>query len=83
VAFRVAAITRDGALDALMLALRKIVPGAAANQMIRNDNVRHVEVRSDEAIPAVLDGETVDLGRVAIIDFVEAAFNALVPPHTA
>ena len=83
VAFRVAAITRDGALDALMLALRKIVPGAAANQMIRNDNVRHVEVRSDEAIPAVLDGETVDLGRVAIIDFVQVAFNALVPPHTA
>lgn len=82
-AFRIAAITRDGALDALMLALRKIVPGAAANQMIRNANVRHVEVRSDEPMPAVLDGETVDLGKVAIIDFVQAAFNALVPQHTA
>ena len=47
--------------------------------MIRSADVRHVEVRSDEPIPAVLDGETVDLGKVAIVDFVQAAFNALVP----
>ncbi len=79
VAFRVAVITRDGALDALMLALRKVIPGAAADQMIRSANVRHVEVRSDEPMSAVLDGETVDLGKVAIVDLVQAAFNALVP----
>lgn len=78
-AFRVAAITRDGALDALMLALRKVFPGAAADQMIHSTNVRHVEVRSDEPMPAVLDGETVDLGKVALVDFVQAAFTALVP----
>ena len=78
-AFRVAAITRDGALDALMLALQKVFAGAAADQTIHSANVRHVEVRSDEPMPAVLDGETVDLGRAARVDFVEAAFTALVP----
>ena len=83
VAFHVAAITRDGGLDALMLALRKVVPGAAEDQMIRSASVMRVEVRSEEPMPAVLDGETVDLGKVAIIDFVQAAFNALVPRHTA
>ena len=83
VAFHVAAITREGALDALMLALRKIIPGAAEDQMIRSASVMHVEVRSDEPMPAVLDGETVDLGKVATIHFVQAAFKALVPRHTA
>ena len=78
-AFHVAAITRDGAIDAIVLALQKVYPGAAADQMIRSANVRHVEVRSAEPMPAVLDGETVNLGKVAIAEFVQTAFNALVP----
>ena len=81
-AFRVAVITRDEALDALMLALRSVFPRAAADQVIHSPNVRHVEVRSDEPMPAVLDGETVDLGKVALVDFVQAAFTALVPCGT-
>ena len=47
--------------------------------MIHSTHVRHVEVRSHESMPAVLDGETVDLGKVALVDFVQAAFTALVP----
>ena len=78
-AFAVAAITPEGALDALKLALWPLFSEATKDHKFGSANVRRVEIRSDGPILAVLDGETSELGKVAVVDFVQAAFKALVP----
>jgi diacylglycerol kinase family enzyme len=40
---------------------------------------KRVNVQSSKDIPATLDGETVNLGRSAEIDFVSRAVNVIVP----
>jgi diacylglycerol kinase family enzyme len=40
---------------------------------------KRVSVRSSKDIPAILDGETVNLGRTAEVDFVPRALNVIVP----
>ena len=42
---------------------------------------KRVDVQSSEDIPATLDGERVNLGRRAEIDFVSRALTVLVPAN--
>ena len=46
---------------------------------IRLTKTKRVTVQSSKDIPAILDGERVNLGRSAEIDFVSRAVNVIVP----
>jgi diacylglycerol kinase family enzyme len=49
------------------------------NRNIRLTKTKRVDVQSSKDIPATLDGERVNLGRSAEIDFVSRAVNVIVP----
>lgn len=50
---------------------------------VMTTRTRRIRVSAQEDIPLILDGETMDLGRVLDIRFVPEAFKALVPGGTA
>jgi hypothetical protein len=78
-ALEAAVLTPHGALDAFKLAMRTLFSEWRNDPNVMTAKVRRVEVSSDDPIPAVLDGETVELGRSAVVEFVPTAFKALVP----
>ena len=74
-----AAITPSNALEAFSLALRAVFSEWRADPNVVTAKVKRVRVQADEPIPAILDGETVEIGATASVDFVPNAFKALVP----
>jgi diacylglycerol kinase family enzyme len=74
-------LTPKGAVDAFRLGFNVLFSEWRNDASVETARVRRVRVESDEPIPAILDGETVALGRSAIVEFVPAAFAALVPPR--
>lgn len=73
------AIDPDGPLDVLKLAARALMSEWRDDPNVETARVRRVAIRSDGPIPAILDGETVDLPSEATVEFVRTAFRALVP----
>lgn len=82
-ALEVAVITPQGAVDAFKLALRTLFSEWRNDPNVVTAKARRVELASDEPIPAILDGETVELGATAVVAFVPTAFKALVPREGA
>lgn len=72
-------IDPQGPLDALKLAARALVSEWREDPNVETARVRKVVIRSDGAIPAILDGETVELPSEVTVQFVRTAFRALVP----
>lgn len=78
-ALEAAVLTPHGAVDAFKLAFRTLFSEWRNDPNVTTAKVRRVDLRSEENIPAILDGETVELGPVATVEFVRTAFKALVP----
>lgn len=78
-ALEAAVLTPSGAIDAFKLAFRTLFSEWRNDPNVTTAKVRRVELRSEEPIPAILDGETVELGSTATVQFVPTAFKALVP----
>ncbi|WP_339870635.1 diacylglycerol kinase family protein [uncultured Brevundimonas sp.] len=76
-------IDPEGPLDALKLAARALVSEWRSDPNVETARVRKVVVRSDQPIPAILDGETVELPAEVTVHFMRTAFRALVPSETA
>jgi diacylglycerol kinase family enzyme len=74
-----ALINTPGALEVFGLGLRAAFQDWRADPNIETARVRRVEVESDQPIPAIVDGEIIELGRSATVEFVEAGFLALAP----
>lgn len=72
-------IDPQGPLDALKLAARALLSEWRDDPNVETARVRKVTIRSDGAIPAILDGETVELPSEVTVQFVRTAFRALVP----
>jgi diacylglycerol kinase family enzyme len=78
-ALEVAVMTFDNATAALSLAARTLVADWRADPTIETATARHIEVSARGRIPAILDGESVHLGREVEIVFRDVAFRALAP----
>lgn len=78
-ALEAAVLTPHGAVDAFKLAMRTLFSEWRNDPNVTTAKVRRVAVGSDESIPAILDGETLELGTSATVEFVPTAFKALVP----
>ena len=74
-----AVLTPESAMEALRLAAKALFAEWRADPSVMTAKVRNVVCTSEKPIPAILDGEMVELGRSASVDFIPAAFKALVP----
>jgi diacylglycerol kinase family enzyme len=78
-ALEVAVMTFDNAQAALGLAARTLMADWRADPAIETATARRIEVSARGRIPAILDGESVHLGREVEVIFRAAAFRALAP----
>jgi diacylglycerol kinase family enzyme len=78
-AFEAAIIDVESAAEAVRLATTAAFGKWRDDKNILLTKTKRVEVQSSEDIPATLDGERVNLGRSAEIDFVSRALTVLVP----
>ncbi|MBA3789050.1 NAD(+)/NADH kinase [Patescibacteria group bacterium] len=69
----------EGPLEVLRLASRAVLGEWRDDPGVSSIKVKQATVSSEKEIPAILDGETILLGREAKILFVPVAFNSLVP----
>ena len=74
-----AAIDIEGAGDAVRLALMSAFRDWRADQTVTHARLERLEISSDDAIPAILDGERFTLGRSERVIRVRQAFCALRP----
>jgi len=72
-------IDPQGPLDVLKLAARALASDWRDDPNVQTARVRKVVIRSDSPIPAILDGETVELPAEVTVQFVRTAFRALAP----
>lgn len=75
----VAAVNPADAAEALRLAAHAMFDDWRHDPAVDSRATRNVSLRSRVRIPAVLDGETVSLGRAAQVRYLPCAFRALVP----
>ena len=78
-ALEAAVMTPKGAVDAIALGFRALFTEWRDDPNVETARVRSVDLKSAEPISAILDGETVELGPTAHVDFIPTAFRALVP----
>ena len=78
-ALEAAVIDVESAADMIGVASTAAFGKWRDNRNIRLTKTKRVDVQSKKDIPATLDGETVNLGRSAEIDFVSRAVNVIVP----
>lgn len=78
-ALEVVVVDPEGALDALKLAARALISQWRDDPNVKTAKVREVVVSSAGPIPAILDGETVELPAKVTVTFVRSAFKAIVP----
>ena len=78
-ALEAAVIDVESAADMIGLASTAAFGKWRDNRNIRLTKTKRVDVQSSKDIPATLDGERVNLGRSAEIDFVSRAVNVIVP----
>ncbi len=78
-----AAFKLEGPTDALRLAWNAAFRDWREDRTVDRAKVRSIEIASDEPIPALLDGETFELGRSVRIELVPRAFQALRPAEAA
>jgi diacylglycerol kinase family enzyme len=78
-ALEVVVIDPEGPLDALKMAARALISEWRTDPNIETARVRKVVVSSTGPIPAILDGETVELPAKVTVEFVRTAFKAIVP----
>jgi diacylglycerol kinase family enzyme len=78
-AFEAAIIDVESAAEAVRLATTAAFGKWRDDRNILLTKTKRVEVQSSKDIPATLDGERVNLGRSAEIDFVSRALTVLVP----
>lgn len=74
-----AAFKLEGPGDALRLAWNAAFRDWRADPTVERAKVRNVEIESDQPIPAILDGETFQLGGQVHIELAPTAFYALRP----
>jgi diacylglycerol kinase family enzyme len=78
-AFEAAIIDVESAAEVVRLATTAAFGKWRDDRNILLTKTKRVEVQSSKDIPATLDGERVNLGRSAEIDFVSEAVNVIVP----
>jgi diacylglycerol kinase family enzyme len=78
-ALEAAVIDVENAAEAIGLATAAAFGKWRDDRNILLTKTKRVGVQSSKDIPAILDGETVNLGRSAEIDFVSRAVNVIVP----
>jgi diacylglycerol kinase family enzyme len=78
-ALEAAVIDVESAAEVVGLASAAALGKWRHNRNIFLAKTKHVAVQSSKDIPAILDGETINLGRSAAIDFVSKAVNVIVP----
>ena len=78
-ALEAAIIDVESAAEVIGLATTAAFGKWRDDKNIRLTKTKHVNVQSSKEIPATLDGEKVNLGRSAEIDFVSHALTVLVP----
>jgi diacylglycerol kinase family enzyme len=78
-ALEAAVIDVESAAEVIGLASTAALGKWRDDRNIRLTKTKRVNVQSSKDIPATLDGETVNLGRSAEIDFVSSAVNVIVP----
>lgn len=74
-----AAFKLEGPADAFRLAWNATFRDWRADPTVERAKVREADIESDEAIPALLDGESFELGRHVRIEVAPDAFRALRP----
>jgi diacylglycerol kinase family enzyme len=74
-----AAVDPETALEALRLGFHALFDNWRADPSVSRAKAKTVRVTGHGRVPAILDGEKVKLGRSVTIQFVPAAFRALVP----
>jgi diacylglycerol kinase family enzyme len=79
-ALEAAIIDVESAAEVIGLATTAAFGKWRDDKNIRLTKTKRVKVQSSKDIPATLDGEKVNLGRIAEIDFVPRALTVLVPP---
>ena len=78
-AFEAAVIDVESAAEVIGLATAAAFGKWRDDRNIRLTKTKRVTVQSSNDIPAMLDGERVNLGRNTEIDFVSRAVNVIVP----
>lgn len=74
-----AVLTHANALDAMRLATTFMFSDWRQDPDVVTAKVRRIEVESAGSISAILDGETMEFAETLTVDFVAAAFKAVVP----
>jgi diacylglycerol kinase family enzyme len=78
-ALEVAAIGFESAAEVIRLATAAAFGKWRDDEKVQVTRTRRLAVQSDKEIPATLDGENVNLGTDAEIEFVSRALTVLVP----
>lgn len=78
-ALEVAALDPADAVEALRMALTAATGDWRNDPAVRLGRCRQARLRNHRPIPAVLDGEPLQVGAGAVVRFVPVAFNAYVP----
>ena len=78
-ALEVAVVDVENAVEVISLVAAATFGKWRNDRNILRTKTNRVEVQSSKDIPAILDGERVNLGRSAEIDFISKAVNVLVP----
>jgi diacylglycerol kinase family enzyme len=78
-ALEVAVVDVENAVEVISLVIAATFSKWRHDRNILRTKTNRVEVQSSKDIPAILDGERVNLGRSAEIDFISKAVNVLVP----
>lgn len=79
--FEAAVIDVNSAGEVLSLATATAFGEWRDTQQVAIVRTDRVSVSGKDSIPVILDGESVDIGPEATIEFIEEAFDALVPRH--
>jgi diacylglycerol kinase family enzyme len=77
--FEAAVFDVEHAIDVLGLATAAAFGTWREHEKVATVRTDHVTVSSEKALPVILDGETIEVGKEAEVNFVPDAFVALVP----
>ncbi len=79
VGLEAAKLSLNNAAEGFRLAAKTLFSDWRADPTVQTRVVQHVRIWAPDRIPAILDGETVELGRQVDVRFLPVAFRALAP----
>jgi diacylglycerol kinase family enzyme len=81
-ALEAAALNFQNAAEALQLVGSALVGDWRENPLVENRPCKSIQIWSSQPIPAILDGETVSLGRIIEAHYDPAVTRVLAPPRS-